>query len=422
MYKKSKLANGVTVITVPLKATKTVTVLVLVKTGSKNETTKIMGISHFLEHMFFKGTKKRPTALDLSKELDSVGGVYNAFTGKEYTGFWTKVDAGHTDLALDVISDMLLGSTFLQAEIDKERGTIIEEMNMYLDNPIMYVPTLFENLLYKDQPLGNDEIGTRETIASVMRKDFINYYRKYYNGESVVVAVAGNFNEKSIKKNISKYFKALNRGRSGKQATGYDDQKYPGILINNRKTDQTHICLGVRGYNVDHKDRYAIGLLSIILGGNMSSRLFISVRERYGLAYYISTSAESYRDVGYLVTQAGVSNEKCKMAIEIILKEYKKLREEAVGDAELKKAKDYLKGRSVIALESSDSMASFIAMQELYSGKILTPEEKFAKIDAVTAGDIKRVANDIFVENKLNFAAIGPFADEKEIKNILNFN
>ncbi len=227
MYKKSKLANGVTVITVPLKATKTVTVLVLVKTGSKNETTKIKGISHFLEHMFFKGTKKRPTALDLSKELDSVGGVYNAFTGKEYTGFWTKVDAGHTDLALDVISDMLLGSTFLQAEIDKERGTIIEEMNMYLDNPIMYAPTLFENLLYKDQPLGNDEIGTRETIASVMRKDFINYYRKYYNGESVVVAVAGNFNEKSIKKNISKYFKALNQGRSGKQAAGYDDQKDP---------------------------------------------------------------------------------------------------------------------------------------------------------------------------------------------------
>ncbi|MFZ2970847.1 MAG: pitrilysin family protein [Minisyncoccia bacterium] len=422
MYKKSKLSNGVTVITVPLKATKTVTVLVLIKTGSKNEVDKNRGVSHFLEHMFFKGTGKRPTSLDLSKTLDSVGGVYNAFTGKEYTGFWTKVDADHTDLALDVISDMLICSKFLQAEIDKERGTIIEEMNMYLDNPIMYVPTLFENLLYSGQPLGNDEIGTRKTIASVMRKDFVDYYRKYYNGENIVVAVAGSFNEMNIKSSISKYFKPLNKRGSGKQADGYDEQKKPGILINDRKTDQTHICLGVRGYNMDHKDRYAINLLSIILGGNMSSRLFISVRERLGLAYYISTSAESYKHVGYFVTQAGVSNEKCKLAIEIILREYKKFTTETIGDEELKKAKDYWKGRSMIALESSDSMANFVAMQELYSGKILTPEERFAKIDKVTAADIKRVASDIFTEDKLNLAAIGPIKDEREIMNILNFN
>lgn len=422
MFKKSKLSNGVTVITVPLKATKTVTVLVLIKTGSKNEVDKNRGVSHFLEHMFFKGTGKRPTSLDLSKTLDSVGGVYNAFTGKEYTGFWTKVDANHTDLALDVISDMLICSKFLQAEIDKERGTIIEEMNMYLDNPIMYAPTLFENLLYRGQPLGNDEIGTRKTIASMARKDFVDYYRKYYNGENIVVAVAGSFNEKNIKSNISKYFKPLNKRGSGKQANGYDEQKKPGILINERKTDQTHICLGARGYDMDHKDRYAINLLSIILGGNMSSRLFISVRERLGLAYYISTSAESYKHVGYFVTQAGVSNEKCKLAIEIILREYKKLTAETIGDEELKKAKDYWKGRSMIALESSDSMANFVAMQELYSGKILTPEEKFAKIDEVTSGDIKRVANDIFTEDKLNLAAIGPIKDEREIMNILNFN
>ncbi len=422
MYKKSKLKNGVRVIIVPITGTSTVTIMVIVGTGSKNEIDSNRGISHFLEHMFFKGTKKRPTTLDLSKELDKVGGIYNAFTGKEFTGFWAKVDSSHSDLALDVISDMLLNSKFSKEEIDKERGTIIEEMNMYFDNPIMHVPSLFENLLYDNQSLGFDEVGNKETINSVTRKDFTNYYKKYYTGENIIIVASGNLSENNIRKRISKYFSVLNNRNSGKQSRGYDKQEKPGIALKQKNTDQTHLCLGVRGYYVEHRDKYALGVLSTILGGNMSSRLFISVREREGLAYYIHTTSEEYKDVGYLVTQAGVSNEKCERAIEIILNEYKKLKTEIVGNEELKKAKDYLKGRTMISLESSDAMASFVATQEMYAHKILTPKEKFAKIDAVTSDDILRVANDIFIDCKLNLALIGPFKNKKIFEDKLSFS
>lgn len=407
---------------VPLRNTETITILLLIKTGSKNETDKTRGISHFLEHMFFKGTKKRPTTLDISKKLDAVGGVYNAFTGKEYTGFWVKVNAMNFDLALDVISDMILNSKFSEVEIDKERGTIIEEMNMYQDNPIMYVPTLFESLLYKGQPLGFDEIGTRETINSVKRKDFLDYYDQFYTGDNMVLTICGNIKEKSLNAKIEKYFKNISNKKSAGQQGATDIQSSPEKTINFRKTDQSHICLGVRGYSIDDEKRYALSLLSTILGGNMSSRLFISVRERNGLAYYINTSCESYKDVGYLVTQAGLSNEKCLKAIGIILEEYKRIRDNGATKEELAKAKAYLKGRMTIALESSDSMASFVAMQELYSGKILTPREKFDKIDSVTLKDIRQVSNDVFQSERLNLAMIGPLESNGDIDKLLKLS
>ncbi len=421
MYKKSKLKNGVRVITAPLKGTSTVTVLVMVNTGSKNENAKNRGISHFLEHMFFKGTEKRPTTLDISKELDKIGGVYNAFTGKEYTGFWAKVDNKHYNVALDILSDMLLNSKFSSEEIKREKGTILEELNMYLDNPIMHISDLFENLLYGGQPLGYDEIGNRKTIISVKRKDFINYYKKYYNGSNTIIAIAGNFNEKDIKNKIKKCFAFSGKNKSDKQTKTYDKQNKPKILLEYKKTDQTHLCLGVRGYRTDHKNKYILSVLSAILGGNMSSRLFISVRERNGLAYYIHTSAVDYKDVGYFAAQSGVNNKKCLEAIKIILDEFKKVKEEKISAEEIKRAKDYIKGRTNIALESSDAVANFVANQEMDTGKILTPQEKFAKIDAVTADDLQRVARDIFVNNKLNLALIGPFKNKKVFEKVLRF-
>ena len=421
MYKKSKLKNGLRIITVPVKGTSTVTVLVVVGTGSKNENEKNRGISHFLEHMFFKGTKKRPTALDVSKELDKVGGAYNAFTGKECTGFWAKVDNRHCDLALDVLSDMLLNSKFDNKEIDKERGTILEELNMYLDNPMARVSDLFENLLYQNQPLGYDELGNKKTIKSVKRKDFVSYYKKYYQGQNIIIAIAGNFKEKEVINLSKKYFSKLEKSIIKTNRETFDKQSKPKILIEYKKTDQTHLHLGVRGYNSTNQNRYALSILSIILGGNMSSRLFISIREHNGLAYYIHTSAVDYKDVGYFSAQSGVNNEKCLEAIKIILDEFKKVKEEKVSAEEIKRAKDYLKGRTNIALESSDAMASFVANQEMDTGKILTPEEKFAKIDAVTADDLQRVANDIFVDRKLNLALIGPFKNKKEFEKILKF-
>lgn len=403
-----------------MKSTKTVTVLVTVETGSKNESEKNRGISHFLEHMFFKGTQKRPTTLDISKELDGVGGFYNAFTGKEQTGFYAKVDNKHCDLALDIISDMLLNSKFDAKNIESERGTVIEELNMFLDNPLMRIPFLFEEVLYLNNSMGWDISGTKETMGSVRRKDFMDYYKKYYTGNNTIVVVAGNFDEKKINNKIKKYFNYTNQNKKIKQTKAYDKQSKPGVLLKYKKTDQSHLCLGARGYKAGHKDRYILNVLSVILGGNMSSRLHLSVVEK-GLAYYIYTSPESYKDVGYLSAQTGVNNKKCLEAIEIILNEYKKMKEEKVSAEELKKAKDYLKGKTVIALESSDAMAGFAANQEISVGKILTPEEKFAKIDAVAAEDIQRVARDIFVDNKLNLALIGPFKDKRAFEKILKF-
>ena len=420
MYKKSKLKNGVRIITAPLKGTNTVTVLVMVNTGSKNENAKNRGISHFLEHMFFKGTEKRPTKLDISKELDKVGGAFNAFTGKEHTGFWAKVDNEHCDLALDVISDMLLNSKFLIKDIDKERGTVIEELNMFLDNPMMRIPFLFEEVLYPNHPMGWDIGGTKKTMNSVKRKDFIDYYKKHYNSDNTIVAIAGNFDEKEIKNKIKKYFTSSGKNKSRKQTKAYDKQSKPEVLLKYKETDQTHLCLGVRGYNTSHRDKYALSILSVILGGNMSARLYTSIVEK-GWAYYIYTSPESYKDVGYFAAQSGVNNKKCLEAIKIILDEFKKAKEEKISAEEIKRAKDYIKGRTNIALESSDAVASFVANQEIDTGKILTPEEKFAKIDKVTADDLQRVANDIFVDSKLNLALIGPFKNKRVFEKILKF-
>ena len=418
MYKKTTLTNGTRIILAPMKSTKTVTVLVVIGTGSKNETAKNRGISHFLEHMFFKGTQKRPTKLEIAKELDSVGGSYNAFTGKEHTGFWAKVDSKHCDLALDVISDMLLKSKLTSENIDSERGTIIEELNMFFDNPIMRIPFLFEEILYPNNSMGWDIGGTKETVEAMSRKDFINYYKKYYTADNCVIAVAGNFDEKNIKRKITKYFNSISKTKAKKQIKVSEKQNEIGILTDYKKTDQSHLCLGVRGYKSDHKDKVVLSVLSVILGGNMSSRLYMSVVEK-GLAYYIQTSSDNYKETGYLATQTGVNNEKCFDAIKLIIEEYKKIKKEKVNIAELQRAKDYIKGQTVIALESSSSVANFLAMQEMDNNKILTTEEKFAKIDAVTPEDIQRVASEIFVKKRLNLAIIGPFKSKKSFAKIL---
>ena len=418
MYKKTTLTNGTRVILAPMNSTKTVTVLVVVGAGSKNEIAKNRGISHFLEHMFFKGTQKRPTKLEIARELDSVGGSYNAFTGKEHTGFWAKVDSKHCDLALDVISDIFLNSKLTTSDIDSERGTIIEELNMFFDNPIMRIPFLFEEVLYPNNSMGWDIGGTKETVEALKRKDFIDYYKKYYTADNCVIVVAGNFDEKNIKRKIEKYFKAINAAKTRKQSKITEKQINVEILIDYKKTDQSHLCLGVRGYNSNHKDKDILNILSIILGGNTSSRLCMSVVEK-GLAYYIQTSCDNYRETGYLTTQTSVNNEKCYDAVKLIIEEYKKIKDEKVSVSELQRAKDYVKGQTVIALESSSSVANFLAMQEIDNHKILTTDEKFAKIDSVSIEDIQRVANEIFVEKRLNMAIIGPFKSKESFAKIL---
>ncbi len=419
MYKKTILKNGLRIITVPVKNTQAVTVLVLVGAGSKYETKETNGISHFLEHMFFKGTKKRPNSLKIAETLDKIGGAYNAFTGKEYTGYWAKVNSLHLDLALDWVSDIFLNSKIEEKEIKKERGVIIEELNMYLDTPIMYVKDLWEKLLYGNQPAGWLIIGSKENILKFKRRDFLNYKRNHYSAYNTIICVAGNINPEAVEKKIKRYFRNIETIPPKPKLKVIEKQNQPQSLIHFKKTDQAHLCLGVRGYDLFSPKKYAQAVLAVILGGNMSSRLFISVREKRGLAYYIRTSSENATDTGYLVTSAGVKNQEVEKAITLILKEYKLLKTKKISRKELQKAKDYLKGTLSLSLESSDAQASFYAVQELLSQKILTLKEKCAKIDKVTAQDVLEVAQDIFQPEKLNLALIGPFKNKERFQKLL---
>ncbi|OGZ70667.1 MAG: hypothetical protein A3F47_00205 [Candidatus Staskawiczbacteria bacterium RIFCSPHIGHO2_12_FULL_38_11] len=416
VYKKTKLKNGLRVISVPMKNAQSVTVLVLVGTGSKYETKDINGISHFLEHMFFKGTKKRPTTLKISETLDMIGGQYNAFTSKETTGFWAKVDKKHTDVALDWISDMFLNAKFEDQEIHREKGVVIEELNMYLDTPTSYVSELFEDLLYKDQPAGWRIVGEKENINSFTREKVLEYYKTHYSNENTVICIAGDISPKQIAQKMEKYFgKSKNQEALPKPAVK-EFQEAPEILLHHKKTDQTHFCLGVRAYNMYDPRKYALTLMSVILGGNMSSRLFISVRERNGLGYYVHTSVDATTDTGYLVTQSGIKNDSLEKAVGLVLDEYRDLKNKKITAKELKKAKDFIRGSMSLSLDATDAQTSFYANQEVMGEKLLSPQEKLKMIDKVSVNDIKKVAEDIFKDSRLNLAVIGPFEEKDKEK------
>jgi len=418
-YKKTKLKNGLRVITVPMKGTEISTVMIMAGVGSRYETEKEAGLSHFIEHMFFKGTKKRPNALNISEELDSIGGEFNAFTSKNTTAYYAKVDSKYFETALDVISDMYLNSKIAEEEIKRERGTILQELNMYKDTPVRVVNDVFENLLYKKSPLGRDIIGYKKTIKAFRRKNFINYMKRFYTANNSVVCVVGKFNEKEIMNQIKKYFSGMKNDQKPGFQKVEEKQSKPEIKIKHKKTDQTHLVLGVRAYDYNHKDRFALSVLAVILGGNMSSRLFIEVRERRGLAYSVKTGVEAYHDCGYLATQAGVEHKNLEKTVEIILKEYKKISAKKVGEKELQKAKDYIKGKSVMGFESSDEVAMFFIDQEVKKNEIISMKEIFEKIDKVTTDDILRVSQDIFKPEKLNLAVIGPRKNGRKLEKLM---
>ena len=409
MFRKTTLKNGLRIITVPQKSTQAVTVLALVGTGSKYEKKEISGISHFLEHMFFKGTKKRPDKLEIAETLDKIGGVYNAFTGEDYTGYFAKVAAFQFDLALDWVSDIYLNSFLPEKEIKKEKGVIIEEINMRYDHPMEFVGILWSKLLYGDQPAGWDIAGTKESVVRIGRQELLNYMKSQYVASNTIVCIAGRIGNTMAIKKVKKYFSKISTASFKPKPKVIERQTHPECLLHPRKTDQTHLCLGARGYALFHPQKYTQDVLGIILGGMMSSRLFMEVREKLGIAYYIKTGIESDPDTGYLVTQAGVDNKKVERAISAILKEYKKISQKKVSQEELKKAKNYIKGKMALLLESSDALASFYTTQELLKKEILTPKDIYAKIDKVSASDIMRVSQDIFQPRKLNLAIIGPF-------------
>lgn len=422
MYRKTTLKNGLRIITVPQKETKAVTVLVMTGTGSKYENKKLSGISHFVEHMMFKGTKKRKGPMEVSGEMDKIGGEMNAFTGEEYTGYYAKVDATHFDIAMDWISDVFINSVMPAEEIEKERGVIIEEIRMFDDNPMRNIGDIWRKALYGDQPAGWFIGGTKDSVLNIKREDMLSYVHSQYTAKNTVICIVGNIKEKMAIESAKKYFSkmptSLNKGKD----LVNNEQSEPNVFILNKKTNQTTMALGVRGYNHLHKDRYVMDVMATLLGGMMSSRIFNEVREKLGAAYYVATYNESESDVGSFSTFAGIDSSKINKVIETILKEYKKLTETKVTEKELRKIKDHLKGKIVLGMESSDARASFYCTQELLKNKILSIEEIIKEIEKVKASDIMRVAKDIFKEDKLNLAIIGPYKQkEEDLKKILKF-
>lgn len=424
MYKVTKLPNQLEIITAPMTGAKTVTILVMAAAGSRFENKTNGGVSHFIEHLFFKGTVKRPSTLAISSEFDRVGGEFNAFTGKEYTGYFVKVEASRLELALDVLSDMLLYSKFAAEEIEREKGVIIEELNMYLDNPLIYIEDLFEECLYGDTPAGRDTIGTKETIAKLTRRQILDYAGRQYSSDKIIISLAGGFRLGAVKL-INKYFNKFSKKDYQEKLKTNDEQNQSKLNLFYKLTDQAHLSLGVRAYGFADANEITAKIISLILGGGMSSRLFTELRERRGLAYYVRTHNEPYTDSGYLTTQAGVPLTKLAEAIKIILAEYKKLTEKLVSAEELSRVKQFLIGRTALSLESSDSLANWYARQAILfkeqrrQDKILTPEQYYARVKQASAEAIRQTAKEIFVKQKLNLAVIGPYKDKGEFEKML---
>jgi len=420
MHKKTIFKNKARLLYIPTPGTEAVTVLFLFAVGSRYETPEINGVSHFIEHLMFKGTKKRPSTLHISKELDGVGAEFNAFTGKDYTGYYIKINHKQVDLAVDVLSDMLLNSKFDAKEMNRERGVIIEEINMYHDNPIMYIENVCEDSIYSGSTLGWDIAGPAEVIKKVTRQQLLNYKEKYYQPNNVVVAVAGKIDNK-VKAIIQKKFVNLfkQKGKPEVFAPFVLDQLAPRVKIKYRDTKQVQLGLGFGAFGYSDKRTYAMHLLTIILGGNMSSRLFISVRERRGLAYFVRCYPNFYQDVGNIFIQSGLDVSRLEKAIKVILDELKKIKK-GVTAKELKDAKEFVRGKMVLNLEDSSHVAEYFAKQELLMNEISTPEQKMKLYDKVTAKEIRAVANEIFKKERVNLALIGPFRDAKKFQKLIS--
>jgi predicted Zn-dependent peptidase len=391
-YSLTRLKHNLRLLATPMANTEAVTVLVLV--GA-------------------------PTTKDVAEAIDSVGGEFNAFTSKEYAGYYVRVAAEHLELGLDVISDMLLNPTFEEEEIERERGVILEEYNMYMDTPASQVGFDFERHLFGDQPLGWEEIGTLDAIKSVKRKQFMDYHEKLYTPDNTVVSIAGAFDEEALPDNVLNYFAFPEVEKVHSWLPFRAPQNGDPIFVRQRPTEQAHLALGVMGYPEEHEDYYTARVMGIMLGGNMSSRMFLSVRERQGLAYYVSTSSFGYTDAGALVTRAGVDISRVDQSVVAICEEYRKLVKEGLQKAELKKAKDFLRGRLTLQLENSMRVASLLGVSELLYNRVRTPKEILEKVDKVTRDDIVRVASQLLSPERLKFAVIGPFDDPERFAALL---
>jgi predicted Zn-dependent peptidase len=417
-FERTQLSNGTRVLTAAMPHAQSVSCLFMFAAGSRYERREESGIAHFAEHMFFNFTERRPTARDIATEIDAIGGEFNAFTGKEVTGYYVKCAAETRDVALDVLVDMLRNSRFDPEEIEREKGVIVEEMNMYADTPRSYVGNVWERHLYGDQPLGWDVIGTEETVRAATRDTFLGYLDRWYKPERMVIGLGGRVGD-DILERLDELLIAIEPSATGAAEQVVLPENGSAVRLHTKQSDQAHVVIGARSYPHGHPDRYAVQLLATVLGGGMSSRLFTEVREQRGLAYYVFCANNSYTDAGALSAQAGVDLNRIDEAISTIVAELRRIAEEQVPAGELEKARAFAKGRFVLGLESPHATIMFGIRREILEGRAVEPEEVLAGFDAVTVEDLQRVAADILGGGGLRLALIGPFDEPERFEKLL---
>ena len=419
-FKRKILSNNLRVVAVPMPSLESATALVMVGAGSRYETKKNNGISHFLEHMAFKGTKKRPEAMDIMNTIDGIGGEFNAFTSKEVTGYYIKSASNHIELCLDILSDILQNSKFDSGEIEKEKGVILQEISMYEDSPMRKISDIYETLVFGDNPLGWEIAGERDVIRSVKRQDFLDYMAKLYSADNMTVVIAGGLTAEKSFELAEKYFGNMKVFDTLRYIEVEDKQEKPRVFIKHKKTEQAHIAIGFKTTSLFSPDRYTLAVLAAILGGGGSSRLFHEIREKRGLAYFVRTSSEHYQDNGSLVSFAGLDPQKIDEAISVLASEYAKIRDEGIRNKdEFKKAKEFLKGHLVLELEDSRSVAAFYGQQEILEKELKNPDNMLKRIDSVTAEQVQEVAKKYFTKNGLSLAIIGDFDSRQRFEKLL---
>jgi len=414
----SQLSNKLSTLLIDTDSFPTLTMMVLVGAGSRYENKKNNGVAHFFEHMAFKGSKKYPSSYDISSTIEGFGGQFNAFTSKDHTGYWVKAPNEHFETVSSVLSDMILHPLMVPEEIEREKGVIVEEINMHQDVPAQKVSDVFDELIFEGHPLGFDIAGTPKTVRSFTKKTFTDYIASFYHPSNTTIVVAGGL-EKSQKYTdiITEHFGTW-EDHEKKEAVKFTfDQSSPQISVKTNKGEQAHICVGYRAFAFTDPRRYPLSVLSAILGGGMSSRLFLEVRERRGLCYYISTGRDLYNDTGYIVTQAGVTPDKAKVneAIKVIIEEHMQITEGLLSDADIERAKALLKGRLLLSLEDSHSVASLYGTRKLLYGDMPEIAEILSSIDEVSKEQIVSVAKDLFIERGMNIAVVGPI-EEHDIR------
>jgi predicted Zn-dependent peptidase len=418
---KTTLANGLRVLTIPMPSLESITSTIWVGTGSRYETPKINGISHFMEHMAFKGGKKYPSAQIVAETVDGLGGEFNAATDKELTNFYIRSSAQAIDKAFDVLADMVLSPLLKAEDINREKGVILEEIGMYDDTPAARVWDIFERLIFQGTNLAMDVLGTRKTVSALTKTDFDLYRKTYYYPENMLIVVAGGINHQEVLKLSKKYFAKLKSRGALKRKLDFTWQQNQRHSFKSKKTEQTNLVIGFPGNPLGQKDRYIEAVLEVILGGGMSSRLFREVREKRGLAYSVHTSVNHSLDTGYFSAYAGVDPKKALEALKVIIAEFAKIgsTKHAITKKELAKAKEYLKGHFALSLENTKAVNSFFAFEELLLAKTRTPDEVFAGVNAVNLEEASALAKKIFDLARLRLAVIGPNKNFSKFENLL---